>query len=51
MNTRLLMVVRVEVGTLQNIGAMPHGTRRTAPLGVASAHATAYALIVERSEA
>jgi len=29
MNTRLLMTVRVRVGTTQNIGAVPHGTRRT----------------------
>jgi hypothetical protein len=33
MNTRLLMTMHVKVGTLQNIGAVPHGTRRTAPLG------------------
>ena len=33
MNTRLLMTMQVKVGTLQNIGAVPHGTRRTAPLG------------------
>jgi len=32
MNTRLLMMVHVKVGTLLNIGAVPHGTRRTAPL-------------------
>src|SRR5215471_14336959 len=32
MNTRLLMVLQVKVATLQNLGAMPHGTRRTAPL-------------------
>ena len=32
MNTRLLMVMHVKVGTLQNIGGVPHGTRRTAPL-------------------
>ena len=25
--------MRVQVGTLLNIGAVPHGTRRTAPLG------------------
>ena len=31
MNTRLLMTLRVLVGTPQNIGAVPHGTRRTAP--------------------
>ena len=33
MNTRLLMVMHVKVGTLLNIGAVPHGIRRTAPLG------------------
>jgi hypothetical protein len=33
MNTRPLMIMHVRVGTLQNIGAVPHGTRRTAPLG------------------
>jgi len=33
MNSRLLMTMHVKVGTLQNIGAVPHGTRRTAPLG------------------
>jgi hypothetical protein len=33
MNTRLLMTMNVSVGTLLNIGAVPHGTRRTAPLG------------------
>src|SRR5258705_8712727 len=33
MNTRLLMTMRVQVGTVLNIGAVPHGTRRTAPLG------------------
>ena len=32
MDTRLLMMLRVSVGTLQNLGAVPHGTRRTAPL-------------------
>jgi hypothetical protein len=32
MNTRLLMTMRVKVGTVVNIGAVPHGTRRTAPL-------------------
>src|SRR5947209_4934808 len=32
MNTRLLMVLRVIVAAPQNIGAGPHGTRRTAPL-------------------
>jgi hypothetical protein len=33
MNTRLLMVMHVRVGTLLNIGVVPHGNRRTAPLG------------------
>jgi hypothetical protein len=33
MNTRLLMVMHVKVGTLLNIGGVPQGTRRTAPLG------------------
>ncbi len=33
MNTRLLMTMQVKVGTLVNIGAVPHGTRRTAPVG------------------
>src|SRR6185436_15525541 len=33
MNTRLLMTMHVKVGTLLNIGAVPHGTRRTAQLG------------------
>ena len=32
MNTRLLMMLHVEVATSHNIGAVPHGTRRTAPL-------------------
>src|SRR5262245_45351051 len=32
MNTRLLMTLRVPVAAPQNIGAVPHGTRRTAPL-------------------
>jgi hypothetical protein len=32
MNTRLLMMMHVKVGTLLNIGAVPHGTRRTASL-------------------
>ena len=30
MNTRLLMTLRVTVAAPQNIGAVPHGTRRTA---------------------
>src|SRR6478752_9909395 len=33
MNTRLLMTMYVKVGALQNIGGVPLGTRRTAPLG------------------
>ena len=32
MNTRLLMTLQVGVSTPENIGAVPHGTRRTAPL-------------------
>ena len=32
MNTRLLMTLRVTVALPQSIGAVPHGTRRTAPL-------------------
>jgi len=32
MNTRFLMTLRVTVTTPQSIGAVPHGTRRTAPL-------------------
>jgi hypothetical protein len=32
MNSRLLMMLLVEVSTPQNIGAVPRGTRRTAPL-------------------
>lgn|SRR5262245_40588817 len=32
MNTRLLMTMTVKVGTPLNIGAVPHGVRRTAPL-------------------
>ena len=32
MNTRLLMILRVTVAPPQSIGAVPHGTRRTAPL-------------------
>jgi hypothetical protein len=32
MNTRLLMTINVKVGAPQNIGAVPHGVRRTAPL-------------------
>ena len=32
MNTRLLMILRVTVATPQNIGAVPHGTRRTVPI-------------------
>ena len=33
MNTRLLMTMHVKVGSVLNIGAVPYGTRRTAPLG------------------
>src|SRR5215831_2509988 len=32
MNTRLLMTLQVGVGAPQNVGAVPLGTRRTAPL-------------------
>jgi len=32
MNTRLLMMLHVNVATPQNIGAVPHGTRRTSPI-------------------
>ena len=32
MNTRLLMTLRVTVAPPHSIGAVPHGTRRTAPL-------------------
>src|SRR5262245_50735620 len=32
MDTRLLMILRVKVATPQNLGAVPLGTRRTAPL-------------------
>jgi hypothetical protein len=32
MNTRLLMTMYVTVGPPLNIGTVPHGTRRTAPL-------------------
>src|SRR6476620_8657813 len=32
MNTRLLMMMHVKVAAVLNIGAVPHGTRRTAPL-------------------
>ena len=32
MNTRLLMTLRVTVAAPQNIGVVPHGTRRTGPL-------------------
>jgi hypothetical protein len=32
MNTRLLMMLHVQVAAAQNIGAVPHGTRRTALL-------------------
>jgi hypothetical protein len=33
MDTRLLLMMHLKVGTLLNIGAVPSGTRRTAPLG------------------
>jgi len=32
MNTRLLMTLEVNVAEAQTIGAVPHGSRRTAPL-------------------
>jgi hypothetical protein len=32
MKTQLLMTLQVQVAGTQNIGAVPHGTRRTAPL-------------------
>jgi len=32
MNTRLLVTMHVDVGTTVNIGAVPHGTRRTSPI-------------------
>ena len=32
MDTRLLMMLELKVGTTHNLGAVPHGTRRTAPL-------------------
>src|SRR5215468_8865964 len=32
MKTRLLMIMRVSVSPPQNIGTVPYGTRRTAPL-------------------
>jgi hypothetical protein len=32
METRFLMTLQVAVGTLQSLGAVPTGTRRTAPL-------------------
>jgi hypothetical protein len=32
MNSALLMVLQVTVGTPQKIGAVPHGTRATAPI-------------------
>jgi len=32
MNTRLLLTLHVQVAAPQNIGAVPHGTRRTVPL-------------------
>src|SRR5712691_13460761 len=32
MNTRLLMTLRVNVGRVLDVGAVPYGTRRIAPL-------------------
>jgi hypothetical protein len=32
MNTRLLMTLQVDAAAPQNIGAVPHGVRRTAPI-------------------
>jgi len=32
MNTRLLLTLQVQVAAPQNVGAVPHGTRRTVPL-------------------
>jgi Protein of unknown function (DUF3237) len=32
MNTRLLMMMHVNVATVLNVGAVPHGVRRTAPV-------------------
>ena len=32
MKTRLLLTLHVQVAAAQNIGAVPHGTRRTVPL-------------------
>src|SRR5580765_1519807 len=32
MDTRLLMMLQVKVGSVHNLRAVPHGTRRTAPL-------------------
>src|SRR5262245_16504302 len=32
MRTQLLMMLQVQVAAPQNIGAVPHGTRRTAPI-------------------
>ena len=32
MNTRLLMMMHVKVAAVLNVGAVPHGIRRTAPL-------------------
>src|SRR5215472_3080169 len=32
MNIRLLLTLHVQVAATQNIGAVPHGTRRTVPL-------------------
>ena len=43
MNTRLLMMLHVKVATPQNIGAVPHGTRRTAPLSGGTSRARVFA--------
>ena len=43
MNTRLLMILRVTVATPQSIGAVPHGTRRTAPSLAAALRARDFA--------
>ena len=32
MNTRLLMIMHVNVATVLNVAAVPHGIRRSAPL-------------------
>src|SRR5438093_4987975 len=40
MDMRLLMMLQVQVGTPHNLGAVPHGTRRTAPLSGGSFEGT-----------